>query len=1302
MKRIGYLLFSILLLLAVLPSSTSAGSVFSWCGKAGQPTCFGACDPGAAPNINNLYYCTSCGSDGEQSCYGFCETGNVLDLSNLLYCTSCGGSGEYPCPLGGCEAGYSLDPNNLLSCVDCGGEGQPTCLEINADAGYCDNWLQPNLSNLLYCTSCGGPGELPCQPLATWIPNCEPGHEVFFNGTCEPCGTSFGPTCSPGPACGSRQVEIADAIDVFGVGIADALNLIDFLDIIPGVCIPCGEPGFPVCETAPKCNNPLDRDYLGFCQSTGYTEEPETDTTVERKTQPKDSKLWGWVDAHEHQFANEAYGGAVLWGKPFDEEGRGANAALAWCDYTQDFDTVLPPFVDVFPDIEGAESPFNWMLDMLNDVDGRGSPVHGSHKGQYAATQHAFGFTVNKAMDMALHDVTGVKGDPMKEIDAAMNQFNYPDKFLELFGLDIEVEEPWPNYKNGGHQQMYHKWLERAYEGGMRVLINMPVNNEVLCKLSLKRAGYSCDDMEAAYLQIEKIKELEAFIDYEDDHEYNDSGWYRIAYDPKEARTIIEEGAMAVVLSIEVDSLFGCKPGTEETVCTEENIVTELNKLYEAGVRHVFPVHLFDNAFAGAAYYGDVFSVANTLATWDYFQPVECFDEGYSFAYSAGSTHPNTAIYTLFWPLLWHEGDNVVYELPTLQEFSDIFYGSLDPFRKADCNSKGLELRGKFLLQELMKRGMLIDIDHFSNRALNGFDDIFGNHYEGVLEILKANNYPPVSSHTVIVPDLAWNDDNMHFAGEKARSELGITVSKAIEIAKMGGLLATNTPRNVPVDVWEPGTSRQFAQGQHAIYKDDAGNKVKSLRMLGYEDIRDMMKNAYDQHNQQNGYVKGAPDYLDPDFVRIGYSGDFGAFVKQPAPRFNEDGTKRCPVGASADPDGHACFDDAPGQGGELPYPFKMDVFFEHPNSPYTHVAGKNEFNRQVTGDRTFNLNTDGVAHIGLVPDLLADMEKNYDVDLTAFFSSAEAFVQLWESVWDTDGDGIAGEFDNCPDVANPDQANADGDGQGDLCDSDDDNDGVADATDLDIFNPNVCVDTDGDTCDDCSVGEDGFGPLADNLPLNDGLDTDSDGACNLGDDDDDDDGQLDAHEVACGSDPLIASSMSPDNDVDSLPDCVDPDDDNDGVDDVDDNCQFVDNADQANFDGDLMGDLCDPDDDNDLVPDTSDLCPFEDATGFDANNDGCIDTIQGLVDLLNTLVAEGVIDSNIANGLLSKVENALKSSTKENLCAVVGQIGAFRNQIEGQRGKKVSEDAADILAQYADNLTTQFLSKLPEGESCN
>jgi hypothetical protein len=63
----------------------------------------------------------------------------------------------------------------------------------------------------------------------------------------------------------------------------------------------------------------------------------------------------------------------------------------------------------------------------------------------------------------------------------------------------------------------------------------------------------------------------------------------------------------------------------------------------------------------------------------------------------------------------------------------------------------------------------------------------------------------------------------------------------------------------------------------------------------------------------------------------------------------------------------------------------------------------------------------------------------------------------------DRDADTIGDATDNCPDVTNQNQANADGDAQGDACDADDDNDGTADATDNCPLNPAPQGDTDGD-----------------------------------------------------------------------------------------------------------------------------------------------------------------------------------------------------------------------------------------------
>jgi hypothetical protein len=56
-------------------------------------------------------------------------------------------------------------------------------------------------------------------------------------------------------------------------------------------------------------------------------------------------------------------------------------------------------------------------------------------------------------------------------------------------------------------------------------------------------------------------------------------------------------------------------------------------------------------------------------------------------------------------------------------------------------------------------------------------------------------------------------------------------------------------------------------------------------------------------------------------------------------------------------------------------------------------------FTRERTGERVFDLNTDGVAQYGLFADLLADVQRTPrgPAALRVLFRSAEAYLQTWQ-----------------------------------------------------------------------------------------------------------------------------------------------------------------------------------------------------------------------------------------------------------------------------------------------------------------
>ncbi|MEZ4467344.1 MAG: fused MFS/spermidine synthase, partial [bacterium] len=136
----------------------------------------------------------------------------------------------------------------------------------------------------------------------------------------------------------------------------------------------------------------------------------------------------------------------------------------------------------------------------------------------------------------------------------------------------------------------------------------------------------------------------------------------------------------------------------------------------------------------------------------------------------------------------------------------------------------------------------------------------------------------------------------------------------------------------------------------------------------------------------------------------------------------------------------------------------------------------------------------------------------------------------------DLDMDGIFDGDDNCPDVANPDQANADGDEAGDLCDPCPDDPGKVAPGECGCGVPDGDVDGDGVRCDD-------------NCPFTanpDQADTDGDGRGDVCEEDGDGDGTPDPLD-GCPEDPRKVEPLAcgcgrpeTDGDLDGTPNCID------------------------------------------------------------------------------------------------------------------------------------------------------------------
>lgn len=291
----------------------------------------------------------------------------------------------------------------------------------------------------------------------------------------------------------------------------------------------------------------------------------------------------------------------------------------------------------------------------------------------------------------------------------------------------------WPAPKSLTHEGTYYKWLERSWRSGQRIFVNLLVENGKLCQVYPLKKN-SCDDMASAKLQAKDMRRLERYIDAQ--YGGPGKGWYRIVTTPQQARKVINEGKLAVVMGIEVSIPFGCTMKLDVPQCDRASIKRQLDDLHRIGVRQMELVNKFDNALSGVAgdegAVGAVVNLANFLETGSFWNMKHCEPADGESADKTQFAVPDISggqQDALFGAVARIAGLG----LPALPVYGPPLH----------CNQRGLTGLGRYTVDQLMAKHMLVDPDHMSVKGRKAT----------LTQLEKARYSGVVSSHSWSTPD---------------------------------------------------------------------------------------------------------------------------------------------------------------------------------------------------------------------------------------------------------------------------------------------------------------------------------------------------------------------------------------------------------------------------------------------------------------------------------------------------------------------------------------------------------------------
>jgi microsomal dipeptidase-like Zn-dependent dipeptidase len=412
-----------------------------------------------------------------------------------------------------------------------------------------------------------------------------------------------------------------------------------------------------------------------------------------------DAPLWGFVDMHMHLMAHLGFGKKLIHGVP-------------------DIGSIIPAGTQDCNRVDKRATSIQEALGNDNSTHGKPNGLFDNPCGDFQRN------LVLRALESA-NEAQSRHGS---------NSLGYSDDPSKAF-------VSWPKFNDITHQQLWVDWIQRTYQGGLRVMVALAVNNKTLADGI--NGDSPTDDKGSADLQ---IREIEQFV-----NRHND--FMEIATTPEELRSIVKKNKLAVIIGVEIDNI-----GNFNTVSplSQEMISEEIKRLYDNKVRYIFPIHVIDNKFGGTAVYQDIFNYSNKRE------------------------------YGSFWDLMCAEPSdgitkqikgNVLLQLIGITG-EDAFKNPPIPHCPAGIghkNRKGLTPEGEFAIKEMMKRGMIIDIDHMSQEA--------ANQTLAIAETIPGG-YPINAGHN-------------GFRSYEQRDEYGRTDSQLTKISTLGGMMGVGWGNSV-------------------------------------------------------------------------------------------------------------------------------------------------------------------------------------------------------------------------------------------------------------------------------------------------------------------------------------------------------------------------------------------------------------------------------------------------------------------------------------------------------------------------